>query len=184
MDLGMYREKKERKKIKNEKEVFLLYCPHLFVRWTLLYGRLHLGKTKERTFLLVFHTICTTFACTNMKMKETTRRYYSSWVLLAVFLPMFVLSSLHVHPQAHYEEDYCEECLHHLPHAGHISSQTFCAFDCVLCQFLTLPFLIAAAVVFTAKNPIHIAPHRVENQCVVERERGFVFLRAPPSLIW
>ena len=140
-------------------------------------------KQRKRTFLLVFHTICTTFACTNMKMKETAKRYYSSWVLLAVFLPMFVLSSLHVHPQAHDEEDYCEECVHHLPHAGHISSQTFCAFDCVLCQFLTLPFLIAAAVVFTAKNPIHIAPHRVENQCVVERERGFVFLRAPPSLI-
>ena len=96
---------------------------------------------------------------------------------------MFVLSSFHVHPEAHLDGNHCEECLHHIPHSGHFSSLSVCSFDCVLCQFLMLPFLIAAAVVFTAKNPIHIAPHRVENQCVVERERGFVFLRAPPSLI-
>ena len=47
-------------------------------------------------------------------MKETARRYYSSLVLLAVFLPMLVLSSLHVHPLAHPDGNHCEECVHHV----------------------------------------------------------------------
>ena len=117
-----------------------------------------------------------------MKMKETGKRYYSSWVLLAVFLPMLVLSSLHVHPARHAEADPCDECLHHLPHSGHIGTLSTCSFDCVLCQFLTLPFLIAEAVVLGAKLFVHIAPHHIEKQSVVSRERGFVFLRAPPVL--
>lgn len=115
-------------------------------------------------------------------MKETMKRYYSSWVLLAVFLPMLVLTSLHVHPEAHLEEGYCKECVHHLPHAGHFGSQTSCSFDCVLCQFLTLPFLVAPVVVFIAKEFLHIAPLYPEEQSVVSRERSFVFLRAPPMV--
>ncbi|MBO4215954.1 MAG: hypothetical protein J5888_06470 [Bacteroidaceae bacterium] len=115
-------------------------------------------------------------------MKETARRYYSSLVLLAVFLPMLVLSSIHVHPETHLEEGSCQECVHHLPHAGHFGSQTFCAFDCVLCQFLTLPFLVAPMVVFVAKDFTHIAPLCPEKQSVVSRERSFVFLRAPPRV--
>ena len=113
-------------------------------------------------------------------MKETMKRYYSSWVLLAVFLPMLVLSSLHVHPEAHLEEGYCKECVHHLPHAGHFGSQTTCSFDCVLCQFLTLPFLMATAVVLTAKRIIHIAPLCQVEQGVVAGVGGIVFGRAPP----
>lgn len=72
------------------------------------------------------------------KMKETTKRHISAIVLLAVFLPMLVLSSLHVHPETHLEDEHCEECMHHVPHAGHMGSQTTCSFDCVLCQFPTL----------------------------------------------
>lgn len=113
-------------------------------------------------------------------MKETTRRYYSSLVLLAVFLPMLLLSSFHVHPQSHVEGDYCKECVHHLPHAGHMGSLSVCSFDCVLCQFLTLPFLIAPMLVFTAKRFIHITPQCRTAQGVVAGVRGVVFGRAPP----
>jgi len=115
-------------------------------------------------------------------MKETAKRYFSSWALLAVFLPMLLLSSFHVHPEAHVEGDDCEECVHHLPHAGHISNLTVCSFDCVLCQFLTLPFLVAPLVVFTAKRWIHIAPQCLVEQGVVSGVRGVVFGRAPP--VW
>jgi hypothetical protein len=114
------------------------------------------------------------------KMKETTKRHISAIVLLAVFLPMLVLSSLHVHPETHLEDEHCEECMHHVPHAGHMGSQTTCSFDCVLCQFLTLPFLVAPLVVFIATVFLHVAPHRLEQQGAVSRARGFVFLRAPP----
>ena len=113
-------------------------------------------------------------------MKETARRYYSSLVLLAVFLPMLLLASFHVHPEAQIEGDYCKECVHHLPHAGHFSSQTFCSFDCVLCQFLTLPFLLAPAVVFTAKKLRYAAPLFQTEQGVLAGVRGAVLGRAPP----
>ena len=115
-------------------------------------------------------------------MKETARRYYASLVLLAVFLPMLLLASFHVHPEAPHEGDYCEECVHHLPHAGHIGSQTFCAFDCALCQFLTLPFLLVPVLVFTTKKFIHVAPQCRTEQGVVAGVKGIVFGRAPPVL--
>ena len=76
-------------------------------------------------------------------MNSTKRRHIASVVLLAVFLPMLLLSSLHVHPEAHLEDGDCKECVHHVPHAGHFTSGTSCSFDCVLCQFLSLPFLMA-----------------------------------------
>ena len=118
-----------------------------------------------------------------MKMKETTRRYYSSLVLLAVFLPMLVLSSLHVHPLAHLDGDYCEECVHHVPHAGHFSSLSVCSFDCVLCQFLTLPFLCAAAVVVITPLFCYTFPFCVVCQHVVSNVEGCIRLRAPPSFL-
>ena len=113
-------------------------------------------------------------------MKIMTRRYVASAVLLAVFLPMLLLSSFHVHPEAHLEGDECQECVHHVPHAGHFTSGTTCGFDCVLCQFLTLPFLLAPVVVFKAKRFIHIAPLCCVEQGVALGVRGAVFGRAPP----
>ena len=113
-------------------------------------------------------------------MKMKMRRHISAIVLLAVFLPMLLLSSFHVHPEAHIEGDACKECVHHIPHAGHFGSQTVCSFDCVLCQFLTLPFLMAPTVVLTAKRIIHIAPLCQVEQGVVAGVGGIVFGRAPP----
>ena len=126
--------------------------------------------------ILVFHSLNRTFAA----VKETTRRYYSAWVLLAVFLPMLVLSSLHVHPVSLEATHRCEECVHHKHHSDHIGTMTTCSFDCVLCQFLTLPFLAATAVIFTANIHQHRSPLIVEDQRVVKQARGLVSLRAPP----
>ncbi|MBR1667415.1 MAG: hypothetical protein IJ693_03935 [Bacteroidaceae bacterium] len=115
-------------------------------------------------------------------MKETTKRHISSWVLLAVFLPMLVLSSIHVHPADHSVAHSCKECVHHLPHSGHISSQTTCLFDCVLCQFISLPFLVASAIIFIAKVFVYTASHNTENQSIVSRQRSNFCLRGPPAL--
>lgn len=134
-------------------------------------------KVKKRFSLCIVLTYL--YLCS---MKIMTRRYVASAVLLAVFLPMLLLSSFHVHPEAHLEEDECQECVHHVPHAGHFTSGTTCGFDCVLCQFLTLPFLLAPVVVFKAKRFIHIAPLCCVEQGVALGVRGAVFGRAPPSL--
>ena len=81
-------------------------------------------------------------------MNTRTRRI-SAWLLLSVFLPMLLLSSLHVHENAPVSSG-CSECVNHIPHHGHLSLDTIHLDDCVLCQFATLPFLVAAIVFFAA----------------------------------
>ena len=77
-------------------------------------------------------------------MYQETRRHIASWLLLAVFVPMLVLSSVHIHEIGEAIEMECTDCVHHSCH-GHIATATW-AHDCVLCQFLTLTMLTAAVV--------------------------------------
>ena len=116
-------------------------------------------------------------------MKMKMRRHISAIVLLAVFLPMLLLSSFHVHPETHLEGAACKECVHHVPHAGHFGTQTFCTCDCVLCQFLTLPFLMATAVVLVIHLKYYDALLLVGDQCVLCNIEEANHLRAPPFLM-
>lgn len=114
-------------------------------------------------------------------VKETLKRHISSWALLAVFLPMLLVASLHVHPTEHVEAGHCEQCMHHVPHSGHYSTlATACFSDCLLCQFLSLPFLEASAVVLSTLTPSFIFPFHTKNQHVVFGTKGVISLRAPP----
>ncbi|MBR1414970.1 MAG: hypothetical protein IJ570_03800 [Prevotella sp.] len=66
-------------------------------------------------------------------------------MLLAVFVPMLLLASLHVHEQGAAAADSCVECVEH--HCGgHFGQQTLSMHPCVLCQFLSLPVVLAAMV--------------------------------------
>lgn len=79
-------------------------------------------------------------------MDTMKKRRIAALLLLSVFLPMLVLSSLHVHEGISAEGN-CVECMNHIPHAGHISLNLNHSHDCVLCQFVTQPFLTAASLV-------------------------------------
>ena len=74
------------------------------------------------------------------------RRSLVARALLAVYLPLLLLTMLHVHRGAVYVEDACYQCVHHEPHAGHITAQTFHLHDCVLCQLTTLQYVPAAVI--------------------------------------
>ena len=79
----------------------------------------------------------------------TRRRYFASWVLLAVFVPMLLLSSLHLHEEVNSQAEIeCNDCSHHNCH-GHLVQTASWAHECVLCQFLTIPMLTAAAIAVT-----------------------------------
>ena len=57
---------------------------------------------------------------------------------------MLLLSSLHLHPvQPPTGGDDCADCVEHHC-AGHISQQAQTLHDCLLCQFLSLPKMVAA----------------------------------------
>jgi len=105
------------------------------------------------------------------------KRNIASWVLLAVFVPMLVLSSLHIHHVG--GEDDCVECVDHHCH-GHLGQLATNSHQCVLCQFLTLSFVSATAIaVVYYKN--------VRSTFIAHRQRIVIIdacrvpsLRAPP----
>jgi hypothetical protein len=76
---------------------------------------------------------------------EKARRVIS-FILLTVFLSAFVASSLHRHPAHEPDGVECAQCVHHLPHNGHIASYDGGLSDCVLCHFIGLPFVISLAL--------------------------------------
>ncbi|MBO6125903.1 MAG: hypothetical protein J6P55_08650 [Bacteroidaceae bacterium] len=110
------------------------------------------------------------------------KRYIASWVLLAVFLPTLLLSSLHIHHESEANEISCNECVQHHCH-GHLSQLSDSMHHCVLCQFLTLTFVAgsACAVVFFShvSRLLHIRPlcGHCSDRC------GIIVTRGPPACI-
>ena len=82
-------------------------------------------------------------------MRVMTKRRLSAWMLLSVFLPILLLSSLHIHEHNDVGSG-CSDCINHIAHQGHISLTTIHLHDCLLCQFTSVPFLGAATVVWAA----------------------------------
>jgi len=110
------------------------------------------------------------------------RRHIASWLLLAVFVPMVALSSLHVHEEhAAAAMAECADCVHHSCH-GHLSQTASWVHDCVLCQFLTLTMLTAAAVAVTVY--IHVCK-KYHAQSLCGRYAaycGVIDTRGPPAV--
>lgn len=121
------------------------------------------------------------FFCNFADMNGMTKRHIASWVLLAVYLPMLLISSLHTHERAVEGETTCAECVQHQCH-GHLLQLSDEIHQCVLCQFLTLPCV--AAVVRTIA--CHLTPRSILHAAFSEAIRpmacGFISLRAPPAI--
>ena len=114
-------------------------------------------------FLLMFCRFFITFAL----MKRDTKRQFAAWAFLVLFLPMLVLSSVHIHPAVDYSDTLCAECIHHQHHHSHLLSATASIHDCILCQVFHLTFLIAISllILYTPRKfnhlPLgHISLHR------------------------
>ena len=113
-------------------------------------------------------------------MNTKTKRRFSAWLLLSVFLPMLVFSSLHVHERMAVWQGACVDCVNHLPHAGHLSLDTHSPHDCVLCQFTSLPVLLGVAV---AVGMVVVQSPRLFNLClsfVPGPDDRLLASRAPP----
>lgn len=110
-----------------------------------------------------------------------TKRQIAAWMLLAVFVPMLVLSSIHVHGYSNTLVDECNECVQHHCH-GHLGQQTASLHECVLCQFLSLPLLAVAVttlVIYNKVSKIHFA--QLQSTAYFEA-CGIPTLRAPPTV--
>lgn len=113
-------------------------------------------------------------------MNPITKRHIASWVLLAVYLPMLILSSLHVHDTVEYGETTCAECVHHQCH-GHLSQLSDGMHQCVLCQFLTLSYVATASGLLLCYQTKRKVVYALYRQSICLTDKGFVSLRAPPA---
>lgn len=62
-------------------------------------------------------------------------RRMAPWILLAAYLPLVVVSSVHIHHDTVDLHDDCSQCV------GHFEAQHFHDNDCPYCQFLSLSYL-------------------------------------------
>lgn len=92
-----------------------------------------------------------------------------------------LLSSLHIHPTSlTANADDCTECVNH--HCGgHIGQRTLTLHDCVLCQFLTLPVAVAAAVVVVLYATPGVPGRATSRHHAVRRACGTIVTRGPPA---
>ena len=102
-------------------------------------------------------------------------------MLLAVYLPMLILSSFHVHETAEYGET-CTECVHHQCH-GHLSQLSDGMHQCVLCQILTLTYIATTAGALLCYQHKRKAVYAFFRQTLCLARYGFISLRAPPA-VW
>jgi hypothetical protein len=119
--------------------------------------------------------------CTFAVVKQKTRRHIASCLLLAVFMPMLLLSSVHVHETAETIETECADCVHHSCH-GHMTVTATWSHDCVLCQFLTLTLLTAAVMAVTIY--VHVCKMlRAQSLCDCHTIYcGAIVTRGPPTV--
>ena len=112
-------------------------------------------------------------------MNVRVKRLMASWVLLAVYVPILVVASLHVHPSETLAQNTCDECVHHNC-GGHMGQQTAFVHACVLCQFLTLSYLTLSVVAVLASQQL-VTIIRVSSVRLLSYEgSGHKSTRAPP----
>ncbi len=110
----------------------------------------------------------------------TMKRRRLARLLLCIFLPMLLLASVHEHGQVADASMDCYQCLHHIHHGGHLTTEAFSMANCLLCQLLSTPFEPSSAVVVPAMAALLVAVVATVVAAVVAGRRGTACLRAPP----
>ena len=114
-----------------------------------------------------------------MDLKQKT--YLKSWALLLVFVPMLLISSLHVHHEEQIAKHDCKECVSHNC-AGHLLPQGDSMHTCVLCQFLTMSFLTAVGISAFSASITKISYNDRQNSLVLD-VYNLSIPRGPPSFV-
>lgn len=102
-----------------------------------------------------------------------TRRI-ASWVLLVAYMPLVVLSSLHVHHETVDTHDDCVQCV------GHIEKQHNHQCDCQYCHLLGQSYLGQDYGHTAALLPVTERPTPTACEPTAQLHYGVSRLRAPP----
>lgn len=102
-------------------------------------------------------------------------RHIAPFVLLVTYLPMVVMSSLHVHHETVDAHDSCKECV------GHLETQHHHQQDCLYCHLLELNYLGQKS----SQSTVFLPATSSYSTCNVEMVEipcyGVAQLRAPPT---
>ena len=114
-------------------------------------------------------------------MNVLKKRHIAAWLLLAVYVSMLILSSMHVHGNVATGELACDECVQHQCH-GHLMQFSGDFHQCVLCQILTLSYVAAASGLFLLSLPRCKVLYAIFGQSVCLGNGRTLRLRGPPSV--
>lgn len=103
-------------------------------------------------------------------------------ILLAVFLPAWLQATLHKHAPVDPHDFECAECVHHLPHQGHLSADNGEMSVCLLCQLLTLPVVLAPALSVPCFRQVKTTFRAVLRSRILSLHTHQTQSRAPPVL--
>ena len=111
------------------------------------------------------------------------RRHIAALFLLAVFLPMLTLSSLHIHETVQTADtEECTVCADHKC-AGHVTQLPMQMHQCVLCQFLSLVSTPATVLLVIVPASIIIAQSYRNQRFVSSDACRIKSTRAPPFVL-
>jgi hypothetical protein len=113
-------------------------------------------------------------------MMMNRRARISAWVLLAAFLPLLVVSSVHTHRLPLAEVDVCHQCAAHEAHPAHLGAQVVSVHDCVFCHLMSFYYLGSAALLAAVLLPVRVAGRTGLPTAVLAGRAGLPSLRAPP----
>jgi len=113
-------------------------------------------------------------------MELKAKRNISAWILLALFVPMLIFSSLHIHHEnENVQITKCDDCINHHC-SGHLIQHAYEMHSCVLCKFLSLPYTTVAIATIVFYNNYSIVNNAEHKQQIELAFFGIPSLRAPP----
>ncbi len=119
-----------------------------------------------------------------LHIRPTRRQQLLAWLMLSVYVPMVLLSALHVHSLHEYSElvdcNLCETSVHH---QGHITASAQHHGECLSCRFTSTQLVVPDDY-----------SQDIDNQCVVKLEFAHSaepisqilvrpMLRGPPAIL-
>lgn len=114
-------------------------------------------------------------------MQLRHRQTFSAVILLLVMIMSLGIRILHVHHYVERVSVECQDCRQHIYHSGHIMAASDSEGDCVLCQWLTVPFVGEEAGDYQISFTSRIARFGLTilegYPCLVQQ----ISLRAPPA---
>jgi len=102
--------------------------------------------------------------------------------MLSIIVSMTMLKAVHIHhPGDHQHQLACSECVQHMVNHSHLTQHGHDIDDCVLCQLLSLAYLIPVVTSLTVLNMVRRRLHHDPCSVLCTGVDECVKSRGPPA---